>query len=319
VKIGAFDLLEIGGFVVPPFWLTRLVFTLLPPERDVSVSVHRIGPLVLTTLPGEFTTVLGRRIRKAVAARTNADDANVVAIGLAQSYAYYFATPEEYDAQHYEGSGTLWGREAGTFVTQRLERLSAPAGSQPSDDRACIAGRDDHGSERCRARRYPAGRERSFGAHRIELRPDEPDASLGYVTGAGEEPSASLAALPRWCWREPVVDLDLLADTAGDATPRVAVEVRDGGSWMPLVHHGARQDDDGLALITVAGGADDAHQCWCSYWTAPAGIDASASYRFAVEPAAAAEACAAPASCSPAFTLSSGAPHAHCPGADDER
>ena len=48
----------------------------------------------------------------------------MIPIGLAQSYAYYFATPEEYQLQHYEGSGTLYGRYAGTLVENRLGELA---------------------------------------------------------------------------------------------------------------------------------------------------------------------------------------------------
>ncbi len=60
--------------------------------------------------------------------------------GLGNEYLSYFATPEEYDRQHYEGGFTLYGRTASVLVTERLTGLAqalatgspAPA-AQPFD------------------------------------------------------------------------------------------------------------------------------------------------------------------------------------------
>ena len=60
--------------------------------------------------PAEFTIVSGLRIRRTVADRLDVPLENVIFQGYANSYASYCTTPQEYDAQQYEGGSTLFGR-----------------------------------------------------------------------------------------------------------------------------------------------------------------------------------------------------------------
>jgi neutral ceramidase len=77
----------------------------------------RIGDRLLATVPGEMTTEMGRRLRGAVrAAAAPGGIRRVVIAGVANEYVYYWTTPEEYQAQHYEGGSTLFGPYAGTFL-----------------------------------------------------------------------------------------------------------------------------------------------------------------------------------------------------------
>jgi len=76
--------------------------------------MFRVGNLVMLIIPGEMTTMAGRRIRNAVRARLIADgiigeDAYVVIAGPANTYAHYVTTIEEYGVQRYEGASTLFG------------------------------------------------------------------------------------------------------------------------------------------------------------------------------------------------------------------
>ena len=56
---------------------------------------------------------MGLRIREAVKAAAGGAYEDVVLSGLTNGYSSYTATPEEYDACHYEGSFTLFGRRQG--------------------------------------------------------------------------------------------------------------------------------------------------------------------------------------------------------------
>ncbi|MBK6580798.1 MAG: neutral/alkaline non-lysosomal ceramidase N-terminal domain-containing protein [Sandaracinaceae bacterium] len=72
--------------------------------------VHRLqlGTHVFLTVPGEPTTVAGRRVElAALAALGGVSSASL--IGYAGDYAGYYTTPEEYMHQHYEGAHTLYG------------------------------------------------------------------------------------------------------------------------------------------------------------------------------------------------------------------
>ncbi|XP_026489461.2 neutral ceramidase [Vanessa tameamea] len=73
----------------------------------VSCSVVRLGGLFVAAVPGEFTTMSGRRLRQVVAKASGAK--RVVLAGLSNVYADYIATPEEYQAQRYEAASTIFG------------------------------------------------------------------------------------------------------------------------------------------------------------------------------------------------------------------
>ena len=75
----------------------------------------RVGNFVMLIMPGELTTMSGRRIREAVRAQLIStgvigDDAYVVVAGPANTYGHYVTTPEEYAVQRYEGASTVYGQ-----------------------------------------------------------------------------------------------------------------------------------------------------------------------------------------------------------------
>ncbi|KAI8978173.1 Neutral/alkaline nonlysosomal ceramidase [Trametes punicea] len=81
----------------------------------VDIQMLRIGQFVILVIPGELTTMSGRRLREAIRAKLISegvlgDDAYVVIAGPANTYAHYVATPEEYSVQRYEGASTIYGQ-----------------------------------------------------------------------------------------------------------------------------------------------------------------------------------------------------------------
>lgn len=79
-------------------------------QEQVPVQLVRVGRLHLIGIPGEVTIGAGLRLRRTVAGIVGADLADVLVAGYANSYFHYVTTPEEYDAQQYEGGSTLFGR-----------------------------------------------------------------------------------------------------------------------------------------------------------------------------------------------------------------
>ena len=65
---------------------------------------------------------MGRRIAAELAEAFQ--PARVLLLGLANEYVYYFCTPEEFDAQHYEGSCTLYGQAAGALLLHDLKAVA---------------------------------------------------------------------------------------------------------------------------------------------------------------------------------------------------
>ena len=75
----------------------------------------RVSNFVMLIMPGELTTMAGRRLREAVRAQLISDgvlgeDAYVVIAGPANTYVHYVATREEYAVQRYEGASTIFGQ-----------------------------------------------------------------------------------------------------------------------------------------------------------------------------------------------------------------
>lgn len=105
------------------------------------VQLVRIGALYLIGIPGEVTITAGLRLRRTVAEAMGADLRNVLVAGYANAYAHYVTTPQEYDAQHYEGGSTLFGRWELPAFQQTAHRLAVamrdgqplPLGSVPPD------------------------------------------------------------------------------------------------------------------------------------------------------------------------------------------
>ena len=76
----------------------------------VPLQILRIGTFAILGLPGEITTMAGRRLQNALRAELLGEGITTLAIcAYANGYCQYITTPEEYGAQHYEGASTLFG------------------------------------------------------------------------------------------------------------------------------------------------------------------------------------------------------------------
>ncbi|PNW83601.1 hypothetical protein CHLRE_05g236500v5 [Chlamydomonas reinhardtii] len=113
-------LLDTGQITVPYPWQPRIT----------QVSLLRLGHLLVACLPGEPTTMAGRRIKRALAARFAAaaspgEPAPVVVVsGLTGTYSSYITTWEEYQVQRYEGASTLYGPHTLDAYIQELLALA---------------------------------------------------------------------------------------------------------------------------------------------------------------------------------------------------
>ena len=186
----------------------------------VPVSVWRVGSLGVAGLPAEVTRQMGARMRAAITRESGGVFDRTALAGLSNGYVSYTATPEEYDACHYEGSFTLFGRRQGA-------RYQAFAGSLTQ---SLVGGRPAPGGA---PEPQPAG----VGPGQVAPPRQTPDA--GKVI---EQPAASVSRRERarFRWHG--------GDTAYDA-PRgrafVTVERREAdGSWRAIA------TDDGFQDIT---------------------------------------------------------------------
>ena len=242
---------------MPNAFLTRLVTRLKPPPHEAPLGVYRLGPLLLATLPGEVTTVQGRRIAAQLACVCQAAPAKVLLVGLANEYLYYFATPEEFEAQHYEGSCTLYGQAAGALLQHDIVELASHPALALTN----------------RSYSYSLGPSKRFSPSNIGAPPFESSGGLGLLLQSPEG-GWPLRNLPRFEWT------DTLPTFAASALARVTPQVTVIGSGSAA---GQTVDtDDGLNIVTVLLEAKEHQTRWCAFWMPPSATDRAAQYCFQV-------------------------------------
>ncbi|XP_068645207.1 neutral ceramidase-like [Aristolochia californica] len=114
-------LLDVGEMFDPYPWAPAI----LP------IQILRIGKLIILSVPGEFTTMAGRRLREAVKESLIQygngefdDDIHVVIAGPTNAYSQYVTTIEEYQQQRHEAASTLYGPHTLSAYIQEFKKLA---------------------------------------------------------------------------------------------------------------------------------------------------------------------------------------------------
>jgi neutral ceramidase len=262
--------------------LTRVVESFLHAPADIPVSVFKLGPYAMATVPFEPTLVVGHRIAAAVAQNTKVDADSVIVIGLANEYVSYLTTAEEYEMQDYEGASTLYGPASHALVEMELAKAADALNHPPVVER----GRPFH---------YSPGGEETFGVHNLGSPPFDWDDGLSNVLeGRDRLPVRAVdveqtqiidaAHCPGFRWVEqytPSLKEGQHAETR--VTPSVVIEIENQpGRWAPLSHGGASEDDKGLNFVTMLLDAQRGDLKWCCFWLRPGSVPIGAMYRFRV-------------------------------------
>ncbi|XP_065846898.1 neutral ceramidase 2-like [Euphorbia lathyris] len=104
------------------------------------IQILRMGKLIILSVPAEFTTMAGRRLREAVKKTLVSngggefdEETQIVIAGLTNAYSQYVATIQEYGQQRYEGASTLYGPHTLSAYIQEFTKLaeSMAKGEQP--------------------------------------------------------------------------------------------------------------------------------------------------------------------------------------------
>lgn len=90
-------------------------------QHVLPLSIMRIGSLSLVGIPAETTTMTGRRIQQELQGILGG---TVVLAPYSQAFCGYITTPEEYEAQCYEGGHTVFGKWTQLAFQQNLARLA---------------------------------------------------------------------------------------------------------------------------------------------------------------------------------------------------
>ena len=221
---------------------------------EAPLAVHQVGGLLFVTLPGEFTTIMGRRVAAWVAEAAKWRPERVALVGLANEYLSYFATPEEYALQHYEGASTLWGPQAGPLLGRRLASLAATLSTPPRRSVPI----DFH---------HRAGLAWEFTLADAGPLRYPPDAGLDALLSDAEHGQRRVPPAT-FCWDDVVPSMS----AASRVTPEVTIVKRSArGTFEPLLIDGIAEDDSGFNFVTVAGLASSGDRVeprseWCTVW-----------------------------------------------------
>jgi neutral ceramidase len=90
------------------------------------IQLLRVGTVAVLGIPGELTTMAGRRLRTTVLDALSVTGVTHLALGTyANEYAQYITTLEEYSSQQYEGASTLFGPRTLEAYQQAAAELAA--------------------------------------------------------------------------------------------------------------------------------------------------------------------------------------------------
>ena len=245
----------IGG----PF--QRFVLPLGGFPRVLPVQVLRIGGAAVVGLPCELTVETGRRIETAVAAAVGEWGIDeVVVTSVANEYAGYCTTPEEYAEQRYEGGHTLYGPATQPFLAAHAARLAGETL------------RDGLLSDLVPVRRFDL-------RHRRYLPGSATPAADRAIDGPATFADATGTSDPVWEQRW----WDVAPGGLDWHEPLARIEMRDGPDdrWLPAVAHGRRVDDGGCDVEVVHLGAGERGHRYAVRWWDP-GFRAGREHRIVI-------------------------------------
>ncbi|KAG8135399.1 hypothetical protein E2320_008422 [Naja naja] len=129
-----------------PIWDSiRDLFLLTKPypwqSKIVDIQMFTIGSAAFVGLPGEFTTMSGRRVREAVKKEFEIQrkaGMDIIISGLSNIYTHYITTYEEYQVQRYEGGSTIFGPHTLSAYIQLFQGLARALATNTTQDLANI-------------------------------------------------------------------------------------------------------------------------------------------------------------------------------------
>jgi neutral ceramidase len=203
------------------------------------IAVYEIGEVAVVAVPAEFTTMMGKRAKEAVTGTLTPPPQHIELVGLANEYLMYVTTPEEYEAQHYEGAATLYGPASGPYFLHRLVGLSGRASPAriPGDQRAQV---------------YLPGPKKEFTLRDIGEPPLAPDDGLEQLLVDDQGNPFRTVVGCRWSDGMPAFG------KSRRITPRVSIVRASDGSVV--------DDDEGLRFVTVALEASGESSEWVVFW-----------------------------------------------------
>jgi neutral ceramidase len=227
-----------------PLDFTRIAQRLLNAPKEAPVGVYQVGEFMLATLPGEFTTMMGRNVRDTILSKAGKRPRDLALVGLANEYISYVATPEEYEAQDYEGASTLFGPVSGPWIASKLAELSTKLAKSPARGEA-------------RQFDYRPG---------LAVEYNPADALTRHYEGVfanlevdSETAKSIVGSVPEFCWSDKPLGMTGIAPNR-PASPEVEIHGHVNGRWIQI------ETDGGPGVFVRLANTDDTEHRWCARW-----------------------------------------------------
>ena len=226
------------------------------PPSEFLLGIYRIGSISLVSLPGEFSVSLGRRIVKSI--QKEMSDNIVLLVGLSGEYISYFVTPEEYDAQQFEGALMLYGPYAGLLVQTEAGRLlKNPVESIYINPK----------------RKYDAGGIHHFRAENLVRISDFPYKGLAPLL-ENSLTDIPIQNYPNMIWEDRSIKWPMLYIQKLPLYPKVRIEEKlNNNKWVTLTLNDIPETNLGLNFVTVLFDAGDNTSKWGTIWMPPKSME----------------------------------------------
>ena len=217
---------------------------------------------VIGTLPGEFTTMLGRRLSMPSTTRRRMPAMWFLSAG--QRIYVLFHHRGGIPTQSYEASSMMYGPKAGARIRDDLAALAKGLDRQQTRKKALTF-------------YYGAGPRTQFGVQAFDLLSHQDRLGATYDTLADvlmdPEHGIPIPDQPRFVWidRNPSWRSD--PGQPQTVMPFLAIEVKTDGAWAPLKIGGKPENDEGVDFVTTVVASLFGQTRWITIWMTPAEIE----------------------------------------------
>jgi hypothetical protein len=216
----------------------------VPQFAKTTLTAFKIGDLVVTTLPGEPVSQLGRDLSTAVeqAAAAHGMQVHSVNFGYSQDHQLYLTPHEDWFHGGYEASMSVWGWKNGDHLKDESVKLATELFTPEKED-------DDTGVK-------------------PTWFPDLADDAVAPTPTPGDAEGTVRVQPPTDATRGDLIEVNWTGGHPGVDLPVVHLERQgDGGVWTPALRPGGHVWDNwGFETLTIYHGDFQADHTWSVRW-----------------------------------------------------
>ena len=106
----------------------------IPQFSKTHLTAARIGDLTLATFPGEVTSFLAIRLRKALQEQSSGKIKDIITLGYSQDHHFYLLEEQDWWRGGYESSMNIWGPRFGEYLLQQVTALALQLAQETKPD-----------------------------------------------------------------------------------------------------------------------------------------------------------------------------------------